>query len=388
MLQLNFTIHLQFMLNKLHPDCRSRMPITVIHGMSQKAAIFAEEAKAYPNVKVFLAPTPIPWGTHHTKAMLLFKENPSRCQLVVHTANLIPFDWENTTQYVWRSPWCHLKTIAQAAQSSLFEKDLVKYLAMYKSQASGYAEKVALYDWSSIKAVLIGSTPGRFKDRQIHDWGHMRLRKILHECIRQGADTDLVVCQFSSIGSLGKTDKWLQDEFGTSLRTSMKSSFISRKPPIKLIYPCEQDIRDSLNGWDAGVAVHYDARKDPDQTEWMRKVLHKWTGLRSGRHRAAPHIKTYMRFTSNDERANILWSLLTSANMSKAAWGALEKKETQFMIRSWELGVLVYSNYEQQLLPAWKTMRLDDREKEGAVPIRMPYDLPLVPYESNDEIWS
>lgn len=29
-----------------------------------------------------------------------------------------------------------------------------------------------------------------------------------------------------------------------------------------------------------------------------------------------------------------------SSNLSKAAWGALEKQETQLMIRSYELGVL------------------------------------------------
>lgn len=33
-------------------------------------------------------------------------------------------------------------------------------------------------------------------------------------------------------------------------------------------------------------------------------------------------------------------SLVPSANLSKAAWGALEKNNTQVMVRSYELGVL------------------------------------------------
>ena len=38
---------------------------------------------------------------------------------------------------------------------------------------------------------------------------------------------------------------------------------------------------------------------------------------------------------------SVMWSVLYfSANMSKAAWGVLEKNQTQLMIRSYELGVL------------------------------------------------
>lgn len=36
------------------------------------------------------------------------------------------------------------------------------------------------------------------------------------------------------------------------------------------------------------------------------------------------------------------WFLLTSANLSKAAWGALQKNNTQLMIRSYE----VYKNHK------------------------------------------
>lgn len=36
----------------------------------------------------------------------------------------------------------------------------------------------------------------------------------------------------------------------------------------------------------------------------------------------------------------VLLSTLHSANLSKAAWGALEKNNTQMMVRSYELGVL------------------------------------------------
>ena len=47
--------------------------------------------------------------------------------------------------------------------------------------------------------------------------------------------------------------------------------------------------------------------------------------------------QTYTRI-DNDE---ISWFLLTSANLSKAAWGTLQKQGNQLMIRNYELGVLI-----------------------------------------------
>ena len=49
-----------------------------------------------------------------------------------------------------------------------------------------------------------------------------------------------------------------------------------------------------------------------------------------------PHIKTFLRHRGSD----VAWFLLTSANLSKAAWGSLQRNDTQLMVRSYELGVL------------------------------------------------
>lgn len=44
------------------------------------------------------------------------------------------------------------------------------------------------------------------------------------------------------------------------------------------------------------------------------------------------------------------WFLLTSANLSKAAWGALQKKNSQLMIRSYEVFVLELRNSSKYLV--------------------------------------
>jgi tyrosyl-DNA phosphodiesterase-1 len=69
---------------------------------------------------------------------------------------------------------------------------------------------------------------------------------------------------------------------------------------------------------------------------FLKKYWARWKADHSARGRAMPHIKTFTRY--NDQK--IAWFLLTSSNLSKAAWGALQKNNSQLMIRSYELGVL------------------------------------------------
>jgi hypothetical protein len=48
--------------------------------------------------------------------------------------------------------------------------------------------------------------------------------------------------------------------------------------------------------------------------------------------------------SENDKeaRASIAWHLVTSANLSRAAWGDMQKNGSQLHIRHYELGVLIY----------------------------------------------
>lgn len=62
----------------------------------------------------------------------------------------------------------------------------------------------------------------------------------------------------------------------------------------------------------------------------------------AGRRRAAPHIKTYVRYTDSS-LDNIDWALVTSANLSNQAWGGAVSREKGIVaIKSYEIGVLVW----------------------------------------------
>jgi|EP01047_Picozoa_sp_COSAG01_P072108 tyrosyl-DNA phosphodiesterase-1 len=51
-----------------------------------------------PGCRAHKPPLP-PFGTHHTKAALVF--SPCALRLMICTANYIAVDWENKTQGVW-----------------------------------------------------------------------------------------------------------------------------------------------------------------------------------------------------------------------------------------------------------------------------------------------
>ena len=63
----------------------------------------------------------------------------------------------------------------------------------------------------------------------------------------------------------------------------------------------------------------------------------RWNSDQVLRTRAMPHIKTYARLSQDWQRMS--WFILTSANLSKAAWG-MKTKSNNLIIQSYEAGVL------------------------------------------------
>lgn len=106
--------------------------------------------------------------------------------------------------------------------------------------------------------------------------------------------------------------------------------------------------------------------------------------------------------------------MLTSANLSKQAWGDVVNKKKEIWIQSWETGVVVWpALYAQSTAAAAEervamvpvfgrdgpgrehvpaSLKAGDAE-EGVerkivlVGFRMPYDLPLVPYTAGERPW-
>ena len=226
-------------------------------------------------------------------------------------------------------------------------------------------------------------------------WGHMKLRTVLSKHMKPIDSSWPVVGQFSSVGSLGKyRDDWMCGELLTSIAkckgtSSADNLFQKHKlPPLKLVFPSVENVRTSLEGYPAGASIPYSSANKAKQP-WFNEYCHQWRAEHAGRSAAAPHIKTYFRMSPFDTNIRLAWFLLTSANMSKAAWGALQKKGSQLAIRSFELGVLFIpslSSSGEECTDHYFHVSNSAKSNSNKFPI--PYTVPLVPYRSKDEPWT
>ncbi|GBP52737.1 Probable tyrosyl-DNA phosphodiesterase [Eumeta japonica] len=91
-----------------------------------------------------------------------------------------------------------------------------------------------------------------------------------------------------------------------------------------------------------------------------------------------PHIKSYIRISPDAKKA--AYYVLTSGNVSKAAWGTFNKGNGALRIMSYEAGVM--------FLPSFVLNKdffsLDKSDNDH---LSVPYDLPPVPYEEDMSPW-
>ncbi|XP_073061478.1 tyrosyl-DNA phosphodiesterase 1 isoform X2 [Primulina eburnea] len=411
----NYMVDIDWLLSAC-PTIKRVPHVLVIHGEGDGTLEYMKRNKP-SNWILHKPPLPISYGTHHSKAMFLVY--PRGVRVIVHTANLIYVDWNNKSQALWMQdfPW---KDPSSASSGCGFESDLIDYLSALKwpefnanlpaiGSFSINASFFKKFDYSSAVVRLISSVPGYHSGSSIRKWGHMKLRTILQECtFEKEFEKSPLVYQFSSLGSLD--EKWMAE-----LASSMSAGMTEDQKPLGLgkpliIWPTVEDVRCSLEGYAAGNAVPSPLKNV--EKEFLKKYWAKWKASHTGRCRAMPHIKTFTRYNGQ----NLAWFLLTSANLSKAAWGALQKNNSQLMIRSYELGVLFLplsgkskcvfsctddeSNSEGKgasarssevqkaklVTLAWKGNFKE--ELSDVIQLPVPYELPPRPYSSQDVPWS
>lgn len=118
---------------------------------------------------------------------------------------------------------------------------------------------------------------------------------------------------------------------------------------------------------------------------WFDPYLYEWKSEQAGRQSLMPHIKTYTRiYQDKNGKIHIAWHLLTSANLSRAAWGDYQKNRTQIYIKSFELGVLICPSLWDDNVDLVPDNDLDRVHGEfsdtevAEIKVRLPFDLPLI----------
>ncbi|XP_048512282.1 LOW QUALITY PROTEIN: probable tyrosyl-DNA phosphodiesterase [Athalia rosae] len=339
-----------------------------------------DQEKLPPNIKTHHIQMPA-FGCHHSKLMVLkYKNNGIR--VVVSTANLYSDDWENRTQGVWISP--HLPQLPESANPSDgesptgFKRDFERYLQKYNlPDLIEWTYAVRRADFSEVNVFFVASVPGNHKDAEFNSWGHRKLSTVLsqHAFLPPNAPEWPIVAQCSSIGSLGPNyESWLSREIVPAM-TREKNQGIKSHPRFQFVYPsinnykCSFDMRKGACCLPYGLATH-------QKQQWIESYLYQWKASNTHRDRAIPHIKTYTRISP--DLTEIPWFVLTSANLSKAAWG---HKRGNHYIMSYEAGII----FVPKFVTGKTTFHIQKEAPDGTPKFPIPYDLPLTRYGSQDK---
>ncbi|RWA09538.1 hypothetical protein EKO27_g5558 [Xylaria grammica] len=435
----NYLHDVDFLMEHLDEDTRALTKVHIVHGFWKREdpnrLLLQEQANRHKNVTLHTAYMPEMFGTHHSKMLVLVRHD-DMAQVIIHTANMIAKDWTNMTNGAWISPLLPKLesppevdgTRGAMGSGSRFKFDLLSYLRAYntiRNVCGCLVEELAKYDFSAVRGALVASVPGKHdvdQETGTTRWGWQGLKETLRSVPAQAGTSDVVV-QISSIATLGANDTWLQRTLFDSLSASrsppqqLPSSARPRnsRPNFKIIFPTPDEIRRSLDGYSSGGSIHtkIQSAAQAKQLQYLRPLFHHWANdcangvlastsapgddvschKEAGRKRAAPHIKTYIRYGDK----SIDWALLTSANISKQAWGEATNKAGEVRIASWEIGVLVWpelltGDTEAKMVGTFKTdepkIENDNGEKNSPlVGLRIPYDLPLQKYGNSEDPW-
>ncbi|KAF3209207.1 hypothetical protein TWF106_011025 [Orbilia oligospora] len=500
----NFMHDLEWMVSHLDEDVAKDIDIKIIHGNWRKddtsrKALESERDKLIDlassdggyKIELITAYMPDMFGTHHTKMLVLFYHDDS-AEIVVHTANMIPWDWSNMTQAVWRSPKLPLLADDSLEKKEgvgyVFKEAFMAYVGAYGWRTKSLMEQVMKYNFRAVRAVFVGHVPG---DHAINGpenklFGWSKVKRVLTRIGRGGghgvnkagrvvytvkgggeiamqASRSNLDATCSSVATLGESyfDSVLYPTFSTCrpggvqlnafdvLRTpssSASSSRPSNRPELALVFPTVENVRTSVLGWDGGGSIFMKSQKPVDkaQLNYIKPMLRVWgqppirlstaIAVEAERGKATPHIKTYNFFSppridskdsdttdSKDESGALTivsmdWAMITSANLSKQAWGNPTKgsgPSSTSKIQSYEAGILIHPGLWKDLLKDeagavtmsavgskdWLVSEgqkiencdipedMDGEWDMVKVGVRLAYDYPLRPYDEDDEPW-
>jgi len=379
-LQINFMVELDWLTMNYEATKTDHLPLVVLYGAENPDLASSNLAS---NIRAVRVKPKYPYGTHHTKMMVLMYDDGS-VRVVVHTANLVPDDWHNRTQGVWVSDKCPKLGEDEGSGESPtgFKASLLRYLKFYEvSVLQQFISAIQACDMSHINTAFVSSVPNSHKDGAMCLWGHRSLSKLLRLNVPPSVSSWPVKIQCSSIGSLGiSPDMWLEHELGTSLSSTQSRSLT--RPKVSVVYPSHSDVLASYDGPLGGGCLPYSGRTAAKQP-WLVDHMHHWRAEASSRTRAMPHIKTYTR--TSPDNSEMAFFMLTSANMSKAAWGSVSKAGNSCMIMSYEAGVVWLPKFVTGE-EVFKTVQFKNRQA-GSDMFPLHYDLPLTKYGEGEKPW-
>jgi tyrosyl-DNA phosphodiesterase-1 len=90
-IQFTYMIDVDWFMS-LFPAALTCRQIKIVHGFPTDHPIVAQAEAKYPNIKMKSPRMPLPYGIHHTKALLIFYRDQTM-RIIIMTANMIQQDW-------------------------------------------------------------------------------------------------------------------------------------------------------------------------------------------------------------------------------------------------------------------------------------------------------
>ncbi|CAH1738102.1 unnamed protein product [Aphis gossypii] len=391
-LHINFVVELGWLLAQYFITGHRGKKITLLYEQCDENLIELDLKKKIPHIKHKKIINANAFGHQHSKVSM-FAYADGSLRVVVMSANLREDDWTKFTQGIWVSPKFPLKkedNTSDGNSKTNFKIDILRYLKSFDEQSlSQWIEKIEKVDFSQANVFFIPSVPGKHQEQL---WGHLYLKSILEKYayLPMGVPSDWpIIAQCSSLGSLGTSDKeWLKSEFIKSLSAANcydPSKIDKYEIPFNLIYPTIKNVLNSWNGPMDGMCLTYSNQTHQKQL-WLKEFMCLWQCHSRKRTKAMPHIKTYCRISPCCTKMS--WFLLTSANLSKAAWGRRinlkGQKDQGNYIMAQEAGVLFLPKFVTES----HTFSIFETEDSKLPYFSLPFDLPLTKYDINDCPWS
>ena len=409
-LQINFMVEYEWLMMSYEVTKNEHKPLTIIFG-EDNIELAANNGRPRNNIIAKKVKPRYPFGTHHTKMMVLVYDDGS-VRVVVHTSNLISSDWENRTQGIWVSQKCPVMNQSAVSNDKIenkgdsetkFKLCLLRYLNYYEvSVLNPFLEKIKACDFSAVNAFFVGSVPGSHMINRMDpfsNWGHAFVAKILRNYNEHQKNSEFndenaeIILQSSSIGSLGPLhENSFLMELATSFNASTLRSTKCVPKNVKMVYPTKENVFDAYGGPLYGGGCLPYSRKTNIKQPWLKGKMCQWESEELHRTRAMPHIKSYtklngfcVRTNTDRQRPKASYYVLTSANVSKAAWGSLNKAEDKLFIQSYEAGILLLPKFTHGASNSTYSVTSEGPTKPAQ--LVLPYDLPLSEYEPKDEPW-
>ena len=411
-----YKVELPWLYNKI--PILKNVKVILIHGETNQLDGKSVGLQESENLRIIKPILPFEYGVNHGKTIWIFTKSILR--VVISTANLIEKDYDKKTQGIWYQDFSKHPQVDQIQKqdsstspnnnttnynnnnsnnndniinSSPAEANRQNAITEFGSTLIDYLVQLGLdvapfslndYNFTVCPGIhLITSVPGYHTGSKLYNYGHMKLRTLLNPNSNSDTTTSTtskssrtkvprlnsqsgeqkgagaIYIQCSSIGAL--SEAWLFSEFGKSLCTSSGATPVHSATEMKIMWPSVQMVKESFEGWSGGYSLCLASKNNK---EFLKKYLKKFEPSHANRRYVCPHIKTYFQLSGKSEtRAE--WLMLTSANLSKAAWGELQKKNEQLMIRHFEIGLLFMKvESRDQLQHKSGKEKEKDKEKE------------------------